>query len=95
MFKKYPLRPLGRWQKDRPRITPNYGDIPINDNRDISDLKNSLDKMNDDSEIVSLKDRFTKAYQQEIPFDPKYKEQEIPVNPDADQQENLVDPNGD
>lgn len=51
--------------------------------------------MNDDSEIVSLKDRFTKAYQQEIPFDPKYKEQEIPVNPDADQQENLVDPNGD
>lgn len=50
-------------------LVPYYGDIPVNDNRDMKDLKDSLIKMNDDSEIVSLKHRFLKAYQQQIPFD--------------------------
>ncbi|MGE5398685.1 MAG: hypothetical protein ACM3MK_14265 [Chitinophagales bacterium] len=54
-------------------LVPCYGDIPINDNRSISELQASINGynngFNDGSEIISLKDRFTNAYQHQILFD--------------------------
>lgn len=52
-------------------LVPYFGDIPIEDKREINGIKDSLTKMDDGSDIVLIKDRFSKAYQQEIPFDPK------------------------